>query len=154
MKAPAFWNLPYLTPFARCLIPFSYITHGITEFHLAQSGWKAPVPVLCCGNLSVGGTGKTTIALELGKYFLNQNIKIAFLTRGYKRQSRTPTPFQVNIDQHTAYDVGDEALLLAQLAPTWISGNRALSAQAAIQNQAQLLIMDDGLQNQIGRAHV
>lgn len=147
MKAPQFWQKQELTTLAKILVPFSHITHCITERRLTQTGWKAPIPVLCCGNLSTGGTGKTIVALTLGKYFLQQGIQIAFLTRGYKRKSRIPTPFQVNPTHHTAQDVGDEALLLARIAPTWIGNDRALSAQKAVKGHAQLLIMDDGFQN-------
>ncbi|MDI2112762.1 tetraacyldisaccharide 4'-kinase [Commensalibacter nepenthis] len=146
MKAPSFWQKNPPTLMARALTPFSLITQWITKRRLSKLQWKASVPVICCGNLTVGGTGKTTIALELGKYF-QLEYKIAFLTRGYKRKNRTTDPVLVNPTFHTVEDVGDEALLLAQHAPTWVAANRAESAQAAIQNGAELLIMDDGFQN-------
>lgn len=147
MKAPSFWQQDPPTLTAKLLTPFSFITSLITHYRLTKPSWHASVPVLCCGNLTVGGTGKTTVALELGHYCQQHAIPFAFLTRGYKRKSNLTEPFQVNPEQHTTQDVGDEALLLAKLAPTWIGSNRALSARAAIQNQAKLLIMDDGLQN-------
>lgn len=147
MKAPPFWQQQSPNPLTTLLTPFSYLTHFITQYRLNKPSWKAPVPVICCGNLTVGGTGKTTVALELGKYYQQQAIKFAFLTRGYKRKNNIIEPFQVDPHHHTAQDVGDEALLLANLAPTWIGSNRALSARAAINHHAELLIMDDGLQN-------
>lgn len=146
MKAPLFWQTMPPTMMAKLLTPFSYVTEYITQKRLSKPAYKASVPVICCGNLSVGGTGKTTVALELGLYF-QQFYQIAFLTRGYKRKNQSPEPLLVNADYHTVDDVGDEALLLAQVAPTWVGVNRAKSAKAAIQNGAQLLIMDDGLQN-------
>lgn len=147
MKAPSFWQQQDPNLAAKLLKPFSLITHYFTQYRLNQPRWKASVPVVCCGNLTVGGTGKTTVALELGHYCQQYAIKFAFLTRGYKRKNHISEPFQVNSEYHTARDVGDEALLLAKLAPTWIGSNRALSAQAALQHHVKLLIMDDGLQN-------
>lgn len=146
MKAPLFWQTIPPTLMAKALTPFSYITQYITQKRLSQPAYKASVPVICCGNLSVGGTGKTTVALTLGQYF-QQSYQIAFLTRGYKRKNQNPDPVLVNINHHNVNDVGDEALLLAQIAPTWVGANRAASAKAAIQNGAELLIMDDGFQN-------
>lgn len=146
MKAPLFWQITPPTLMAKILTPFSYITDYITQQRLSKPSYKASIPVICCGNLSVGGTGKTTVVLELGKYF-QQFYKIAFLIRGYKRKNQNQNPVLVNITQHNVDDVGDEALLLARLAPTWVGANRADSAKAAIQNGAELLIMDDGFQN-------
>lgn len=146
MKAPLFWQTMPPTLIAKLLTPFSCITQYITQKRLSQPAYKASVPVICCGNLSVGGTGKTTVALEVGQYF-QQLYQIAFLTRGYKRKNQSTDPVLVNIEHHTVDDVGDEALLLAQRAPTWVGANRADSAKAAIRNGAQLLIMDDGFQN-------
>lgn len=148
MKAPFFWQQYPPTPTAKILTPFSFITSLITRYQINKPGWHAPIPVLCCGNLTIGGTGKTTVALEMGHYCQQQSIPFAFLTRGYKRKSRIAEPFMVDLNQHNAKDVGDEALLLARLAPTWIGGNRAASAKAAIKKSpVKLLIMDDGLQN-------
>ncbi|MDI2091264.1 tetraacyldisaccharide 4'-kinase [Commensalibacter oyaizuii] len=147
MKAPAFWQIYPPTFMAKLLHPLSYITHNITRYRLSKPRWKASVPVICCGNLSVGGTGKTTLALDLGQYYQQQGIKIAFLTRGYKRKKTCSNPILVDPNYHTVHDVGDEALLLAQIAPTWVASNRALSAQTAIKHGAQMLIMDDGFQN-------
>lgn len=146
MKAPLFWQTIPPTFMAKILTPFSYITEYITQQRLSKPSYKASIPVICCGNLSVGGTGKTTVALELGKYF-QQFYKIAFLTRGYKRKNKNQNSVLVNVTQHSVDDVGDEALLLAKLAPTWVGPNRADSAKLAIQNGAELLIMDDGFQN-------
>ncbi|CAI3940322.1 Tetraacyldisaccharide-1-P 4'-kinase (Lipid A 4'-kinase) (LpxK) (PDB:4EHW) [Commensalibacter communis] len=146
MKAPSFWQMNPPTFMAKALTPCSWITQWITAQRLSKPKWKASVPVICCGNLTVGGTGKTTVALELGKYF-QQYYNIAFLTRGYKRKNKTTHPVLVDQTLHTVEDVGDEALLLARLAPTWVAANRAESAQAAIQQGAELLIMDDGFQN-------
>ncbi len=102
------------------------------------------MPVVCCGNASVGGSGKTTLALDLGARLRARGHRIAFLTRGFGGQA---THGLRVLPSHTAVDVGDEALLLAAEAPTYVDADRAASARAAIADGADRLVMDDGLQN-------
>jgi tetraacyldisaccharide 4'-kinase len=102
------------------------------------------VPVICVGNASVGGTGKTPFCLMLQRLLAEEGIEAQFLTRGYGGSLQGP----VLVDaQHTAGEVGDEALLLARAAPTWIAKDRAKGAGAAAKAGATVLIMDDGFQN-------
>ena len=103
------------------------------------------VPVLCIGNLTVGGAGKTPAALMLASMAGEMGLRPAFLTRGYR--GRLPGPHQVDLDSDTARDVGDEALLLARAAPTIVCRDRPAGARAAIAAGADLIIMDDGFQN-------
>jgi tetraacyldisaccharide 4'-kinase len=100
--------------------------------------------VICCGNVSVGGAGKTTVALDLGARLGAEGRAVHFLTRGYGGHARGVVRVTAN---STAAEVGDEPLLLAEVAPTWVGGNRAETARSAIAAGAHLLIMDDGLQN-------
>jgi tetraacyldisaccharide 4'-kinase len=109
---------------------------------VAQRGWRAPVPVICCGNASVGGAGKTTLVLELAQRLSDQGVHC--LLRGYGGSAQGVR--RVEPDDPATL-VGDEALLLAQVAPTWIGANRAASARAAVRAGASVLLMDDGLQN-------
>ncbi|CAK7192355.1 Tetraacyldisaccharide 4'-kinase [Commensalibacter sp. Nvir] len=147
MKAPSFWYKNPPNIIAKILFPLSCLTSCITQYRVSKTKPKVEVPVICCGNLTVGGTGKTILALEIGSFYKNQGIHIAFLTRGYKKKKKQPIPFKVNSNIHTFNDVGDEALLLSQIGDTWIGSNRFDSAQKAIQHGAELLIMDDGFQN-------
>ncbi len=142
MRAPAFWQHDGLLP--RLLAPISAVVANATARRVALPGWRAPVPVVCCGNAGVGGAGKTTLALDLGARLLRRGARVAFVTRGYGGQvTRT-----VRVDgSHDAADVGDEALLLAALAPTFVGADRAASAHAAVADGATVLVMDDGLQN-------
>jgi tetraacyldisaccharide 4'-kinase len=142
MRAPAFWRRDGILP--RLLAPISAIVEGATARRVAQPGWRAPVPVVCCGNAGVGGAGKTTLALDLGARLLRRGARVAFVTRGYGGQvTRT-----VQVDtSHDAADVGDEALLLATLAPVFVGADRVASARAAVADGATVLVMDDGLQN-------
>ncbi len=142
MRAPAFWQTDGVWP--HVLAPLSAIVTAATARRVARAGWRAPVPVICCGNASVGGSGKTTLALDLGARLRARGIAVAFLTRGYKGRVRDAVRV---IPEHRAAEVGDEAVLLAAMAPTYVAADRAVSARAAIADGAAALVMDDGLQN-------
>ncbi len=107
--------------------------------------WRAPIPIICIGNLTAGGAGKTPVALAIGTLLREQNKVVHFLSRGYGGQLKGPTNVDLNV--HTARDVGDEPLLLAEIAPTWIARDRVAGAKAAIADGAEIIVMDDGLQN-------
>lgn len=102
-------------------------------------------PVICVGNLVAGGAGKTPVAMSLVDLLQSAGHNPHLLSRGYGGSEEGP--IQVSPDRDTAADVGDEALLLVTKAPTWVSRNRALGAQAAIDTGASVIIMDDGYQN-------
>jgi tetraacyldisaccharide 4'-kinase len=127
------------------LSPFSAIYAGATARRMARAGWRAPVPVICCGNATAGGAGKTTLAMDLGRRLADRGVAAHFLLRGYG--GRLKGPLRVDPDAHDSTQVGDEALLLAALRPTWISADRGAGGQAAIAAGAQAIVMDDGLQN-------
>jgi tetraacyldisaccharide 4'-kinase len=103
------------------------------------------VPVLCCGNATAGGAGKTTLALDLGRRLANRGVAVHFLLRGYG--GREKGPLRVDPSVHDSRAVGDEALILAVERPTWVSADRGAGAQAAVAAGAQAIVMDDGLQN-------
>lgn len=138
--APAFWSHDGVL--AKALSPLSAIGAALTARRVARPGWRAPVPVVCCGNATVGGAGKTTLVLDLAHRLSARGVHI--LLRGYGGSSRGV--HHVELDDPASL-VGDEALLLARAAPTWIGGDRAASAKAAVQAGAKILLMDDGLQN-------
>jgi tetraacyldisaccharide 4'-kinase len=103
------------------------------------------VPVICIGNLTAGGTGKTPIALTLAERLIRAGEAVHFLTRGYGGSEHGP--LRVDLTRDTAANVGDEPLLLAAIAPTWVAADRAEGAAAAARAGAGLIIMDDGFQN-------
>lgn len=107
--------------------------------------WTAPVPVLCVGNLTAGGSGKTPLAISLAEALAELGHRPHFLIRGYGGSETGP--LLVDTSNHDSGMVGDEALLLARIAPTWIGANRRQSADAAIKAGADCLVMDDGFQN-------
>jgi tetraacyldisaccharide 4'-kinase len=105
----------------------------------------APMPVICVGNLVAGGAGKTPTAMVLARLLAAEGHKVHMLTRGYG--GRLSGPVSVDPMRHTAADVGDEALLLARAAPTWIGADRRVIAHRAADAGASVAIMDDGFQN-------
>ncbi len=143
MRPPRFWARDGVLP--RLLAPLSALVEQSTARRVARPGWRAPVPVLCCGNAGVGGAGKTTLALELVRRLQARGVAVHCLTRGYG--GRTRGVVRVDSTVHDAALVGDEPLLLAAAAPTWVSADRAAGARAAVAAGAGMLVMDDGLQN-------
>jgi tetraacyldisaccharide 4'-kinase len=143
MRAPGFWGHDGLV--AALLSPLETITASATARRVARPSWTAPVPVLCCGNASVGGTGKTPLVLDILARLRARGVNAHALTRGHAGTALGV--LRVDPARHAAALVGDEALLLASLAPSWTGADRAASARAALADGAQALILDDGLQN-------
>ncbi len=107
--------------------------------------WQAPVPVICIGNLVAGGAGKTPVTLSLATRLGALGRRVHILSRGYG--GSLAGPIAVDPTRHAADEVGDEPLLLAQAAPCWVARDRVAGAQAAVAAGAELLLLDDGLQN-------
>lgn len=147
MRAPVGWWLDKADAICRLLRPLGAIYGAVTGARMKQKGFHAKIPVICIGNFVAGGAGKTPTALALGTLLQAQGHKIAFLSRGYGGALASERPLLVDGAQHKAADVGDEPLLLARLAPTFICTDRVAGAHAAAQAGADLVIMDDGLQN-------
>ncbi len=143
MKAPGFWRHGHAPLWV--LRPWAALYAQATARRVARPGWVVPVPVICCGNPGAGGSGKTPVALDLAARLLARGRNPAFLTRGHGGSLRGPA--RVDPLRHDARDVGDEALLLAVLAPTYIGADRAATARLAVEEGADVLVMDDGLQN-------
>ncbi|HET6522379.1 MAG TPA: tetraacyldisaccharide 4'-kinase [Geminicoccaceae bacterium] len=144
MRAPEFWTRD--GPLPRLLGPLgaAYGLAGRVRAALATPR-RAPVPVVCVGNLTVGGTGKTPLALALAGHLAATGRRPHLLTRGYGGRLRGP--LRVDPTRHDAAAVGDEALLLAGAAPTWLARDRAAGALAAAAAGAGVVVMDDGYQN-------
>ena len=103
------------------------------------------VPVICVGNLTVGGTGKTPVVIALAQYFRQAGLAPHIITRGFG--GKLDGPVRVDPAVHSALDVGGEALLLTRAAPTWMAKDRAAAAESAEKAGADLILMDDGHQN-------
>ncbi|HEV2558957.1 MAG TPA: tetraacyldisaccharide 4'-kinase [Microvirga sp.] len=144
MRAPAFWWRPEPTLPARLLGPAARLYGFAASRRLERPGWRAPVPVICIGNFTAGGAGKTPTALAVARVLEALGERPAFLSRGYG--GRLPGPLRVT-PEHRAAEVGDEPLLLARAAPTFVSRDRPAGARLAAEAGATVIVMDDGLQN-------
>jgi tetraacyldisaccharide 4'-kinase len=145
VRAPAFWTQAPGTV-AAALRPLSLL-YGLSaeaRFRLANPS-QAPTPVICIGNFVAGGQGKTPMALTVAGMLRELGYRPAFLTRGYGGSAKGPLLVDPGI--HRSDEVGDEPLLLARIAPTILARKRAQGAPLAAAAGADILVMDDGLQN-------
>ena len=144
LKAPKFWQKEN-TFLGRLLSPLGRIyAWGVKRQIKKAKPYEAKIPVICVGNLVMGGVGKTPLAVSVAEYFKMNGKKPVFLTRGY---GGGLSNILVDPDKHTAVQTGDEALLLARVAPTIVDSDRARGARKAEQIGADIIIMDDGFQN-------
>ncbi len=144
MKTPFFWYQPHGL-LSTLLWPLGWIYEkGGKILRNLKKPKRFPMPILSVGNLVCGGSGKTPTAIALAKLLKTRGINVHFVTRGYGGIARGP--LKVDPTSHTPIDVGDEPLLLAGQAPTWVAKDRPQGVQSAIDNGAQLIILDDGHQ--------
>jgi len=156
MRAPDFWSEP--GALARILAPFGAAVDLAGGLHRALARPVAcGLPVVCVGNLVAGGAGKTPVARALARRLAARGASVRFLTRGYGGRARGP--LRVDPARHGALEVGDEALLLAADAPTWLARDRAAGARAIARDAPRddpgegpgeapgVIVMDDGFQN-------
>jgi tetraacyldisaccharide 4'-kinase len=130
------------------LLSYIYTLGHLINYYILQRPKKVNAKVVCIGNVNIGGGGKTPLCLALAELFAQYDKKIAFISRGYKGSlSSWRRAIKVEPQLHNPEQVGDEPLLLAEYAPTYICKNRYFAAQLAVQEGAEVIIMDDGLQN-------
>ena len=144
MREPAFWNRPS-SLLARLLVPVGALYGAIAARRMARPGVRAGVPVICVGNYHVGGAGKTPTVLALSGVLRALGETPVVLSRGYG--GRLEGPAQVDPQNHTAADVGDEPLMMAKRLPVIVSRQRAAELAPARASGASVIVMDVGFQN-------
>ncbi|MCA8926452.1 MAG: tetraacyldisaccharide 4'-kinase [Alphaproteobacteria bacterium] len=142
MRTPEFWQRDSLWSWLLAPAGWLYAVAGWWRWRRARPV-RAPVPVVCVGNLVAGGAGKTPTVLALADLLRDRTPHA--LSRGYG--GRLSGVVRVDPARHSAEDVGDEPLLLARHLPAWISRDRPAGARAAAEAGAGLILMDDGFQN-------
>jgi tetraacyldisaccharide 4'-kinase len=142
MRAPEFWQ--HRGPLALLLAPLG-ILYGASVALKARfaAPYRAKARVICVGNLTTGGSGKTPVAMAVAQSLIARGKKVFFLARGYGGTEAGP----LLVTNQAAAQVGDEALLLARIAPTLVARNRADGARLADASGAEVIVMDDGHQN-------
>jgi tetraacyldisaccharide 4'-kinase len=144
MREPSFWWSK--AGFASWLLqPLALIYGTIAASRMRKPGARAGIPVICVGNFTLGGAGKTPTAIAVARMLIENGKAPFFLSRGYGGQLAGPV--RVDPAIHKAADVGDEPLLLARHAPVIVSQDRVAGAAFARDAGADVIVMDDGLQN-------
>lgn len=144
MKTPAFWETRGWR--STLLVPVAHVYSAVSRVLRSRTEtYRAPVPVVCVGNLTAGGAGKTPTVIRIVQMLTERGLAVHAVSRGYGGTERGP--LLVEIGTHVASQVGDEPLLIASYAPTWISKDRAAGVRAAVDAGAQIIVLDDGFQN-------
>jgi len=144
MREPGFWHGPSSLN-SHLLKPLAALYGAVAAKRLRRTGLNAGIPVLCVGNYHVGGAGKTPTVLALAKLLRELGETPVVLSRGYGGKLRGPV--RVDLEQHTAAEVGDEPLMLASRLPVVVARKRAEGVPLARAQNASVILMDDGFQS-------
>ena len=149
LKTPRWWYArpgSHLPVGSTLLRPVSWIWSAATARRIAKGKPIDPgAPVICVGNLTVGGAGKTPVVREIVRRLRAHGVEAQVLTRGHGGALKGPV--LVDRRTHASAEVGDEPLMLAKDFPVWVSRDRAAGAIAAAERGAHVIVLDDGHQN-------
>lgn len=121
-----------------------YLIGSFSRF-IKRSKFKSSKRIICIGNLTMGGTGKTEIALSIGREFFKKGIKFCFLTKGYKRKTSEDIFLKRNFQVEDYSKYGDEAILLSKVGDVFITSNRIRTIKTIEELDYDYIIMDDGI---------
>ena len=135
---------------ALLLLPIS-LAYIVGDFinRLLTPAYRSRARVICVGNLTIGGVGKTPIVMKIVERLLKEKTRVGVLSRGYGGRLSGMRPVMLDIKKHTALEVGDEPFLIASKfpkVPVCICANRARGAKL-LEQRVDVIVMDDGLQN-------
>ena len=143
MKTPNYWKDKNI--YSYLLSPFGWLYQCATLLNMTlKQPQKVDKPVICIGNLTAGGTGKTPVSISFANLLKELGKNPFFVSRGYGGKLHNVV---VDENKHSPQEVGDEPLLLARQAPVVVTPNRFEGAKLAIKNGANIIVMDDGFQN-------
>ena len=152
MREPYFWSVTdkrsrAASPMSKLLLtPLSMAYRWAGERRIRTTVPEdVGIPVVCIGNLTLGGAGKTPITEAVRAYFSAKGLRAASLSRGYR--GSLEGAHRVDPVRQTASEVGDEPLMLSALGESWISKDRLAGARAMKADGVQVIVMDDGHQN-------
>lgn len=145
MHAPRFWQ-SRLSPFSLILMPFSWLYYVVFCVRkILATPYKVPQHVICIGNITTGGSGKTPVAMEIARIVQGMGKRVVFLSRGYGGTAQEP--LLVDTSKHGYQEVGDEVLLLSRVAPVVVAKHKANGLAYASKLDCDVIILDDGKQN-------
>lgn len=145
MRSPAFWYAP-IGARAVGLMPLALVYGAVEALRRRLTTPEKPeIPVICVGNLTVGGAGKTPTVRALAELLRGAGHQPVVLSRGFGGQNTGP--LRVDPTRHSALETGDEPLMLADELPVYIARDRRQALRAGVWDGAQIAIKDDGFQN-------
>lgn len=148
LDEPGWWYAPRTRVAGPLLAPLGHLYGRIARrIYEKAEPYRARLPVICIGNFTAGGTGKTPLTLHLARRLKDGGHQPIALTRGYG--GRLKGPYWVDAEHDGPGDVGDEPLLLSAAVRTMLARDRAAGARAIETgpHPATVILMDDGLQN-------
>ena len=145
IKTPKFWTDRNIISYS--LLPFSLVyACGFFLIRFFAKKEKISKPVICIGNIIAGGSGKTPTAIAIGRLLQEMSIDFSYLSRGYMGDGSEF--LSVNSNSSNAKQVGDESILLSEVAKTFVAKNRLFGAQQIDRmRDVKMIIVDDGMQN-------
>lgn len=150
MQDPQFWWQKN-TVQEFILKPFAWVYGSVAAKKMQRNDIpEVNAPVLCIGNFTLGGAGKTPVAISLAKAALTMGLRPGIVTRGHARvvkDSEKKSVHIVDLVKDSAVNVGDEPLLLAKYCPVAVCQDRYLAARALIKLGCDIILMDDGFQS-------
>ena len=145
MRTPSHWYKEY-SLLSLLLQPLSYLWITISFLRKTlKKKYYFSTPIICVGNVIAGGGGKTPLVIEICKYYKKNKTNIHIIYKAYKTKINNKV-INVNSLQNNNY-IDDEAILISKYAETWVCKKRKYGIQAAIKSGAELIILDDGLQD-------